>query len=160
LGDPVGSGRFVFYSTPELAEIGRRLKDCDVFTYTPLSGYRTALATTLMALVPLPEGLSVRMLRNVFRRNRLGVDGFVAAQILGRSQGRRLSLTVQIFYRNRRDYWIHGTVLATAARMISQSNGVQPGVHFLADAVDPIVFMAELRKAGVEQTEHFEQPRE
>lgn len=156
LGDPVGPGRFAMYSTPELSEIGHRLNDYDVFTYTYVSGFRTIMATTLMALVPLPEGLSVRLFRNVFRRNRLPVDGFVVAQILGRSQGRRLALTAHVVYKERRDYWINGVVLATVARIVSESKGVQAGVHFLADAVDPIAFMAELRKAGVEQTENFE----
>jgi hypothetical protein len=160
LGDPIGLGRFVMFSTPELSEVGRRFNDYDVFIYTYLSGYRTALATTLMALVPLPERLSVRLLRNVFRRNRLPVDGFVAARMVGRSQGRSLAMTVQIVYKERRDYWIHGLVLATVARIVSESKGVQAGVHFLADAVDPIAFMAELRKAGVEQTENFQQPCE
>jgi hypothetical protein len=106
-----------------------------------------------MALVPLPEELGVRLVRNTFRRNRLPVDGFVAA---GPSQGRRLALTVQIVYRERRDYWIHGLVVASAARVVAEGKGVQTGVHFLADAVDPTAFMAELRKAGVEQTENFE----
>jgi hypothetical protein len=155
LGDPVGPGRFALYSTPELSEVGRRLNNYDVFTYAYVSGFRTIMAITLMALVPLPQGLSVRWFRNVFRRNRLPVDGFVSAQILGRSQGNRLALTVQVVYRERRDYWIHGVVLATAARMVSESQGVQAGVHFLADAVDPITFMSELRKAGVELTEIF-----
>jgi saccharopine dehydrogenase (NAD+, L-lysine-forming) len=157
LGDPVGPGRFVLcFPLPELSEVGRRLKDCDVFTYTYLSGFRTVMAATLMALLPLPEGLGVRLLRNVFRRNRLPVDGFVTAQILGRSQGRKLALTVQIVYKERRDYWINGLVLATVARIVAEGKGVQAGVHFLADAVDPIAFMTELRKAGVEQTENFE----
>jgi len=114
------------------------------------------MAITLMALVPLPEGLSVRLFRNVFRRNRLPVDGFIVAQILGRSQGHRHKMTVQVVYKQRRDYWIHGLVLATAARMVSESKGVKAGVHFLADAVDPIAFMADLRKAGVEQSEKLE----
>jgi len=156
LGNPVGAGRFAIFFTPELSEVGRRLNNYDVFMYTYLSGFRTAIAATVMALVPLPEALGVRLVRNVFRRNCLPVDGFVAAQILGRSQGRRLALTVQIVYRERRDYWIHGLALATVARTVSESKGVQTGVHFLADAVDPIAFMAELRKAGVEQTENFE----
>lgn len=160
LGSPVGAGRFAIFFTPELSEVGRRLNKYDVFLYTYLSGFRTAVAATLMALVPLPEGLGVRMVGNVFRRNRLLVDGFVAAQILGRSQGRRLALTVQIVYRERRDYWIHGLALATVASMVAVRKGVQAGVHFLADAVDPIAFMAELRKAGVEQIENFEQPHE
>jgi saccharopine dehydrogenase-like protein len=155
LGSPVGSGRFVLYSTPELAEIGRRLKDCDVFIYPYLSGFRTAIATALMALFPLPERLGVRLFRNVFRRNRLPVDGFAAARILGSSQGLRQALTVQLVYRDRRDYWIHGFVLATVARKISEKNGVRAGVHYLADAVDPVEFLGELRTAGVELIEEL-----
>jgi len=160
LGDPVGPGRFALYSTPELSEVGRRLNNYDVFAYAYLSGFRTIMAIALMALLPLPEALSVRLFRNVFRRNRLPVDGFVWAQILGRSQGRRLALTVQVVHKQRRDYWIHGLALATAARLVSESKGVQAGIHFLADAVDPIAYMTELRKAGVEQTETLEEPRE
>jgi hypothetical protein len=127
-----------------------------VFIHTYLSGFRTAITATLMALVPLPEGLGVRSLWNLFRRNRPPVDDFVAAQIVGRSQGRRLALTVQIVYKDRRDYWIFGLALATVAHIVWESKGVQAGVHFLADAVDPTAFLAELRKAGVELTENFE----
>lgn len=157
LRHPVGPGRFAMFSTPELSEVGRRLNDIDVFAYTYLSGFRTAIAATLMAVVPLPEGWGVRLLRNVFRRNRLPVDGFVAAQILGRSHGRRLALTVQIVYKERRDYWIHGIALATVARMVSKNKAVQAGLHLLADAVDPVAFMTELRKAGVDQIENLGQ---
>lgn len=156
LGDPVGSERFAMFALPELSEVGHRLKDYDVFTYTYLSGFRTAIASTLMAVAPLPEGLGVRLLRGVFRRNRLPVDGFVTAQILGSSQGRKLMLTVQIVFRERRDYWINAVALATVARMASEGRGVRSGVHFLAEAVDAGAFMAELRKAGVEQTEKLE----
>jgi hypothetical protein len=77
------------------------------------------------------------------------------AQVLGRSQGRRFTLTAQIFYSERRDYWINGLVPAITARMISEGKSVRPGVQFLVDAVDPVTFMAELKKAGVEQTESF-----
>jgi Saccharopine dehydrogenase NADP binding domain len=160
LGEPVGAGRFALHSTPELGEVGRQLNNCDFFPYAYVSGFRTIMAISLMALVPLPDSLSVRLFRNVFRRNRLpGVDkadGFVTTHVLGPSQGRNLALTIQIVYRGRRDYWIHGLVMATVARLISEGKGVQPGVHFLADAVDPIGFMAELRKAGVELTEKLE----
>jgi len=156
LGDPVGPGRFTLYSTPEMSEVGRRLNSYDVFSYAYVSGVRTVIETILMAMVPLPDGLSVRVFRNVFRRNRLPVDGFVSVQVLGRSQGRRLALTIHVVYKERRDYWIHGVVLATAARMVTERKGIQAGVHFLAAAVDPIGFMEELRKAGVEQTEAFE----
>jgi hypothetical protein len=64
-------------------------------------------------------------------------------------------LTAQVVYRDRRDYWINGLVPTITARLISQGKSVQPGIHFLADAVDPMTFMAELKKAGVEQTENF-----
>jgi len=181
LGEPIGAGRFALFLTPELSEIGRRLSDGDVFTYTYLSGYRSALTSTLMAVVPLPEAVSVRMLRNVFRRSRLPVDGFVAARVIGLSQGRKLTMTARIVYEDRRDYWIHGLVLATVARMVAEANAagvapetrpvearenraavatsskaIEPGVQLLAEVADPSAIMEELRKAGIEQTERFE----
>jgi len=155
LGDPIGPGRFSLVSLPELNEIGRKLVDCDFFVYSYLSGFRTAAAAILIALLPLPAALGVPLLRSIFRRNRLPVDGFALAQVLGRSQGRRCVLTAQITYKERRDYWINGLVPAIAARMISEGKSVRPGVHFLVDAADPITFMAELKKAGVDQTEYF-----
>jgi len=156
LGSPIGRGRFCMFAAPELREVGQRLSSCDFLPYTYLSGMRTIISATLMALFPLPDGLSVRMMRNIFRRNRLPVDGFVVVQVLGHSGGHRVGLSVQMVYRDRRDYWIHGLALATVARMISEGKRVQPGVHFLADAVDPLAFIAELQKAGVEKTETFE----
>lgn len=156
LGDPVGSGRFLLcFPLPELRDFAGRLKECDVLTYTYLSGFGTVVPATPMALLPLAESFGVRLLRNVFMRNRLPVGGFVIAKVLGRSPGRSISVTVQITYEKGRDYWIHGVVLATVARMISDEQAVQRGVHFLADAVNPTALMAELRKAGIEQTENF-----
>ena len=155
LGGPIGAGRFSLVSIPELNEIGRQLVDCDVFIYSYLSGFRTAAAAILLALLPLPEGLGVRLLRSIFRRNCLPVDGFAVGEVLGRSQGRRFALTAQIVYKERRDYWINGLVPAMVARLISEGQSVRPGVHFLFEAVDPIAFMAELKKAGVEETENF-----
>ena len=155
LGSPVGLRRFGLFSTPEFAELGRSLKDCDFFSYAYLSGWQTAMAATVMAAVPLPESMSVRMLRNTFRRNRLPVDGFAWARAVGHSGGDKLTLTVQIVYRERRDYWIHGLALAAVVRLICEGKGIKPGVHFAVDAVDSTAFMAELRKAGVEQTQEL-----
>jgi hypothetical protein len=154
LGDPIGRGRFTLVSLPELDEIGRRLADCDVFIYSYLSGFRTAAAAMLIALLALPEQFAVRLFRNIFRRNRLPVDGFAVGRVLGRHQGRRFVLTAQIVYRDLRVYWMNGLVPAIVGRMISEDNSVRPGVHFLTEAVDPIIFMAELKKVGVEQTEN------
>jgi saccharopine dehydrogenase (NAD+, L-lysine forming) len=157
LGNPVGTRRFGIFFTPELNEIGGQLNDCDVLAYSYVSGFRAILASILIALLPLPEGLGVRLLRNVFRGNqRLPVGGFVVAQVFGRSQSRRLAVTVQTVYEAGRDYWIHGLAMATAARMVAEGKGVQRGVHFLADAVDSKAFLTQLRVSGVEQTETFE----
>jgi hypothetical protein len=154
LGENLCAGRFCMFSTHELEEIGRRFHEYDVFTYTYLSGLRSTLAATLMAVLPLPQGIGVRMLRNVFRRNLFPVGGFVLAQVLGQSQGKRQVLTARITFEPHQDYWIHGIALATTARLAA-SHGARTGVHFLADAVDPVNFVAELRKAGVEQSESF-----
>jgi hypothetical protein len=157
LGDPVGSRRFAMYWLPEMREVGRRLKEYDFCSYTYLPGLRNAVAPALIAVFALPEKWSVRLLRNVFRGNRLAVDGFVVAHVLGRSNGRPLAMNFQIVYRDRRDYWMNGIALATASRFVAERKDVKTGVHFLADAVDPAAFMAELRKAGVEQVESMHQ---
>jgi hypothetical protein len=156
LGGRVGRRRFAMQSIAEQDEIGRRFKGGDVFLYTYLPGFRVGLAAALVALLPLPHGLSVRLLQRAFRRTSLPVGGFVVARALGNSQGRRLALTAEVLYDKGREYGINGLVAATVARLISEGNGVRPGVHFLADAVDPIAFMAELRRGGVELNECIE----
>lgn len=156
LSDSIGRGRFSLYSTPELDELGRSLQDCDFFSYSYVSGLRSAIEVSLMTLLPLPKRTGVRILRNAFRRNnRLPVDGFAWAQVVGKSGEDKITLTVQVVYRQRRDYWIHGVMLATVARMISEGKSLKTGVHFLADAVDPVLLMTELRKAGIDQTENW-----
>jgi len=156
LGDPIGLRRFSIVSLPETNELGRRLCGCDFFSYSYLSGFRTAIAAIAIALLPLSEKSGVRLLRNIFRRNRLPVAGFVAAHALGRSQGSSAALKVRIVFDPGRDYWMNGVALATVARMVWAGKGVQAGVHFLFDAVDPLAFMAEMRKAGVSETGTFE----
>ena len=156
LGDPIGLRRFSLYSMPELNEVGRRLTDCNFFPYTYLSGFRNAVAAVMLAVLPLSEEPGVRMLRGVFRRNRLPVAGFVVVHAIGRSQGRNTALKARIVFDAGRDYWMNAVALATTARMIDKGKGVQPGVHYLADAVDPVVFVEELRKAGVNETDSFE----
>lgn len=156
LGDPIGRRRFSLVSVPELDDLGRRLTDCDVFIYSYLSGFRTAAAVMLMALLPVPDRLGVRLFRNVFRRNRLPVDGFAGAQVLGQSQGHKHVFTAQVVYRDRRDYWMNGLVPATIARLISQGGSVQPGLHYLSAALDPRLLMSELKNAGATYTESFQ----
>jgi saccharopine dehydrogenase (NAD+, L-lysine forming) len=156
LGDPIGLRRFSLFSMPELSEVGRRLPDCDFLAYAYLSGLRNAVAFMLIALFPLSEQSGIRLLRGMFRRNRLPVAGFVVVHAIGRSASRRVALRTRIVFDAGRDYWINGVALATVARMISEGQGVQPGVHFLADAVDPAGFIAELRQAGLELTESLE----
>lgn len=153
LGGRIGLCRYYMFSNPELSEIGARLDDCTLFAYGCVPGSRTALASALIAILPLPEWFGARLLRDAFRRNRLAIGGFVVVEAVGSCQGRRLSLTVRLVYERDRNYWINGLVPATVARMIAEGKGVAAGVHFLADAVDPIAFMAEIRRSGVEPTE-------
>ncbi len=156
LGDGIGLRRFNMFFMPEQREVGRRLTDCEVRVYSYLAGFQNALAATVVALLPLPEALGVRLLRGVFRRNRLPLRGFVAAHVLGRSEGRRAVLKAGISFEAGRDYWINAIALATVARKISSGSAVQPGVHFLSDAVEPVSFMEELQRAGLHQSETME----
>ena len=156
LGPPLGRCRFGIFSLPELEDLGRRRCDTDVFGYAYLSGMTTAAASFVLAVVPLPAKMGVRLMRGVFRRNILPVGGFVVAQAIGHYQGQSLAFTTRVTFDVGRDYWIHGTVLATVARLLADGSSVPPGVHFLADAVDPIRFVNELRKAGVDATDTFD----
>jgi hypothetical protein len=148
LGDGIAAGRFCLVSMSEIEELAHRFQEYDFSAYTYLSGTGAALTATLMALVPLPEKFGVRLLRHVFRSNRLPVGGFVVVKVLGQTRGLRQAFTVQITFEHGRDYWLHGVALATAARLAS-SRRARAGVHFLADAVDPVGFVGELRQAGV-----------
>lgn len=156
LGDPIGLRRFSLFSMPELNDVGRRLIDCDFLPYAYLSGFQNAVAFLLIALLPLSEDSGVRLLRNMFRRNRLAVGGFVEVRVVGRSEGRAATLKMRVTFEAGQDYWMNAVALATVARLVSARQGVQSGVHYLSAAMDPVAFMAELRKAGVQQTESFE----
>jgi len=156
LGDPIGRRRFSLYTMPELSEVGRQLPDCDFLSYSHLSGFRNAAAFMLIALLPLWEQTSIPLLRNMFRRNRLPVGGFVVVHVVGRSAGRRVVLKARITFDLSCDYWMNGVAIATTARMISQGKDVKAGVNFLASAVDPVVFIAALQESGVGLTESFD----
>ena len=51
---------------------------------------------------------------------------------------------------------MNGVVPSLVARLMAEGEARPTGVHYLADAVDPVTFMAELRKAGVEQSESLQ----
>ncbi|HEY6968281.1 MAG TPA: saccharopine dehydrogenase NADP-binding domain-containing protein [Candidatus Angelobacter sp.] len=156
LGGRLGAPRFSMYPLPEQNEIGRRLKDCDFTAWQYLPSFRTVMAGALIAMFPLPEELGIRLLRNAFRRSHLPVGGFVVAEVRGHAQGRSVSLRAEVVFEKGRDYWINGLALATTARMVSEGKSIKPGVNFLGDAVDPVAFVAELRKGGVEVVEALE----
>jgi len=156
LGDPIGLRRFSLFSMPELNQVGHALTDCSFLTYSYLAGFRNAIAAIMIAVLPLPEGFGVRLLGNIFRRNRLSVAGFVVVHVVGRCEGRGVALRTRIMFDAGRDYWINGVALATVARMVLAGKGVRAGVHLLSDAVEPMAFIEDLRSAGVQQTETFE----
>jgi hypothetical protein len=107
----------------------------------------------LIALLPMPIALAVRILRPALRARLLPVGGFNVVEIRGRCGLRDVSHRHQLIFDRGGEYWINAVVAATVARLISDGQRVKPGVQFLVDAVDPIAFMAELRRAGLAITE-------
>ncbi len=73
-----------------------------------------------------------------------------------RCEDDNLDRRIAVLYDKARDYWINSLIVATVARMISEGRAVQSGLYFLADAVDPLDFMAELQRAGIRLTEWSE----
>jgi hypothetical protein len=150
LGGRVGSRRFTLFAMPELDEMAAILKDCDVVTYSYMPGVRAALAAAAVAIFPMPEALAVRLLQWALRRDTLPFGGFVAVEVAGLFQGRARKVSVETVYDKLRDYWTNALVAATVARMIAEGKGARTGVHFLASAVNPTAFVAELSRAGLD----------
>jgi hypothetical protein len=149
----VGRRWFSLQSIDEQNEIGRLLKESDVFIHSYLPGFESPW--------PWLRRLSCRC----FMDSAFECFGAHFAELRCPSVAlswrecsgvRRLALTAEIVYDRQREYWIHGLVVATVARLVAEDRGVPPGVHFLSDAVDPITCMAELRKGGVEPSARLE----
>jgi saccharopine dehydrogenase (NAD+, L-lysine forming) len=155
LGSPLGHRQCYLFSNPEFSEVGARLTDCTLSSYGCLPGWRIAVASTLITLLPISDKLGGRLLRHAFRKNRLPVGGFIIVHVEGRSRGCKQALRIRFTYQDGREYWVNGVVPATVARMICEGR-VQAGVQFLASAVDPLAFVTELRKAGMDLSENFE----
>lgn len=149
VGSPVGLRRFSLFYTPELNEVGRHFTGCGFRAYSYLAGVRNALDAVTIALLPLSPRSAVGKLRNIFRRNQIGIGGFVIVKVHGRTRAGNAVFRSCVTFDPGRDYWIHGAALATVARLISSGTAVRTGVHYLSDAVEPAVLMSELRHAGV-----------
>lgn len=80
----------------------------------------------MIALLPLSEDSCVRLLRHMFRRNRLDVAGFVEVRVAGRSQGRAATLKMRVTFEAGRDYWINAVALATVARRFQPGRECNP----------------------------------
>jgi hypothetical protein len=155
IGSPVGRCLFAMSCLPEMAELMSRFRDCRMSAYSYLPSPRTALAGSLIALLPMPADLAVRILRSALCAPSLPVGGFNVVEIQGRCGLREVSHRHQLTFERHREYWMNAIVAATVARLISEGRGVKPGAHFLVDAVDPVAFMEELRRAGVADTQSF-----
>ena len=155
LGARLGAGRFCLCSTPELEAVGSKLRDCAFFGYAYLAGFGVVLAGAVLRLFPLPTSLGIRLMRTILQSARLPVGGFIAARVSGGAQGRSRVFHVEAIYDEGRQYWANGLVPAVAARMVAESKQVESGVHYLAEAVDPLAFVTELRRSGLDATENF-----
>jgi Saccharopine dehydrogenase NADP binding domain len=153
IGSPMGRLLFSLSCLPEIAELMERFKGYDWRAYTYLPSRRAAIVGSLIALLPFPRDFAIRSMRQSLLAESLPIGGFSLVEIQGRSDASEVSRRYQVRFETGREYWMNAIVAATVARLISEGKGVNNGVHFLMDAVDPVTFMEELRKAGVSQTE-------
>lgn len=155
IGAPIGRALFAMSCLPEMEVLMGRLKNCDGRAYTYLPRRRTALAASLIALVPLPTQYAIRVVRAALLADFLPVGGFSVVEIQGKSNAREVTHRYQVTFEKGCEYWINGVVAATIARLILEGGSVKTGVHYLTDAVDPVTFMQALRKVGVSHIESF-----
>ena len=155
IGSPIGRRLFAMTCLPEMAELIGRFKGCDGRAYTYLPSRRTAVVGTLIALRLLPTDFAIQRIQRALLAESLPIGGFSIVEIQGRSEARDVLCRFQVTFERGCGYWMNAVVAATVARLISEGRGVNAGVHFLMDAVDPVAFMEELRKAGVSVIESF-----
>jgi hypothetical protein len=160
MGSPIGPCLFSMSCLPEMAELIGRFKGCDGRAYTYLPSRRTAIVGSLIALLPLPSDLTIRWMRSTLLAESLPVGGFSVVEIHGRSGARQVTHRYQVTFERGREYWMNAVVAATVARLIFAGRAVNRGVRLLMDAVDPVTFIGELRKAGVSQAESFSEGHE
>lgn len=115
VGSPIGLRRFSLFYIPESREVGRRFTGCDFRGYSYLAGFRNALDALMIALVPISEEAAVRRLRNIFRRNKTDVGGFMIVRVKGRTQERDTVFRSCVTFDAGRDYWMNAAALATVA---------------------------------------------
>ena len=149
IGAPIGRRLFSMSCLPEMKALMRGLKGCNGRAYTYLPSRSTALAGSLVALVPLPTEFAIRTMHAALLAESLSVGGFSVVEIQGRSEACEVTHRYQVTFEKGCEYWINGVVAATVARLIFEGGNVKTGVHYLTDAVDPVTFMQEVRKAGV-----------
>ena len=156
LETPMGRCLFAMSCLPEMEElIDSELRGCDTRACIYLPSSRTAAVGSLLALVPIPTGLAVPVLRQALRAPSLAIGGFSIVAVHGSRGGREVWHRHQVTFDKQREYWMSAVVAATVARLLAEGRAIKPGVHFLVDAVDPIAFMEELRNAGVTNTQSF-----
>lgn len=157
IGGPMGRCLFAMSCLPEMAELLSRFRGCDGRAYSYLPGRWTAVAGSLVALLPMPLGLAAWIVRSALRARSLPVGGFNVVDVRGRCGPQEVLHRHQVTFARGREYWMNGVVAATVARLICEGRGVKAGVHFLAEAVDPLTFVEELHTAGVTVTQSFPQ---
>jgi saccharopine dehydrogenase (NAD+, L-lysine-forming) len=153
LESPIGRRLFAMSCLPETESLFERFKDHDGRAYTYMPSRRTAIVASLTALLPLPGDFAVRRMRQALLAPALPIGGFSVVEVRGRSNTREVSHLYQVVFEAGRGYWINALVAATVARLISAGEAVSSGVHLLIDAVDPVIFMKQLRNAGLSQTQ-------
>ena len=126
IGSPMGRCVFALSCLPEMAELMGRFKDCRVSAYSYLPGRGTALAGSLIALLPMPVDLAVRILRPALCAPSLPVGGFNVVEIQGRSGSREVSHRHLLTFERHREYWMNAVVAATVARLISEAAASAP----------------------------------
>lgn len=140
-------------SLPEMVELIGGISRFDARAYLP--SRRTAFAGSLIAALKLPDAPAAWLFRPALAAPGLPVGGFAIVQIQGRSGGTILSQRHQVTFERGYEYWMNAVVAATVAWLISEHREVKTGAHLLFEAVDPISFMQELRRAGAILTHSF-----
>jgi hypothetical protein len=137
---------------PELKTFAQQKKYSRFEIYTAVSPLIFITLAYISLFEKTESDRAFHMMRSALEKDRQKNNpyGWLVVIIKGEKDRKKQQLIAKLAQKPGQHYWITGVVPATAARMILSGQISTRGNFCLSEAVEPITFMQELSKVGVE----------
>jgi len=152
LPPPFGSQIVFAAYLAELRTLGAAERGAKVACYlAPMLGAGKAAAYARASILfPFAPAKAAELLEKAYAAasEREEPGGILAVKVIGAGPDGRHEVRAAVI--ENRNYWITGLTCAIAAQMVAGGRVESNGLRYLAEAVDPTAFIAELRGAGID----------